>query len=107
VRYDEDLKMPAWLEILLAVAGTLNLVGFIVWIIKTLFELKGRLDLIEASLAGIKNTCEVSINRVMAECKFCDADKREMFNTLKRLDRVNVAVATKMGIDLSEFNTGV
>ncbi len=36
--------MPAWLEILLAVAGTLNLVGFIVWIIKTLFELKGRLD---------------------------------------------------------------
>ena len=85
--------MPEWLTILLAVAGTLNVVGFIVWLVKSIYELKGRLELIEAAQDNIQKSCVL-----------CDADKREMFRTLKRLDRVNAAIAAKMNIDLSQFN---
>ena len=87
--------MPEWLTILLAVAGTLNVVGLVSWLVKTVFDLRSRIALLEAAL-----------RKISEECSFCKEDKREIFGTLKRLDRTLVAIATKMGIDLSEFNGG-
>jgi hypothetical protein len=86
-------KMPEWLTILLAVAGTLNVVGFVVWMVKSIYELKSRMGLLEAAQASIQKSCVL-----------CDSDKREMFRTLKRLDRVNAAIAAKMNIDLSQYD---
>ena len=86
--------MPDWLTVLLAVAGTLNVVGFVAWMVKIIHELKGRMGLLEAAQASVQRACVL-----------CDSDKREMFRTLKRLDRVNAAIAVKMNIDLSQFNT--
>lgn len=86
--------MPEWLTILLAICGALNVIGFVAWIVKMVYEIKNRLSLVEKSQASLKDGC-----------KMCDEDKREMFRTLKRLDRVNVAIATKLDIDLSKLNT--
>jgi len=84
--------MPAWLEIVLGLAGGLNIVGLASWAVKSIYDLRARIGLVEASVAAIRQTCVL-----------CDSDKREIFHTLKRLDRVCVALATKMGIELKDY----
>jgi hypothetical protein len=85
--------MPGWLEVLLGIAGGLNIVGLASWAVKSIYDLRARIGLVEASVASIRQSCVL-----------CDSDKREIFHTLKRLDRVCVALATKMGIDMSEYS---
>ena len=85
--------MPVWLEILLACLGMLNVVGCVAWVVKSIFEMKASIGLLDAAVKSISEGCT-----------FCTGDKKELFVRMGRLERVNVAIATKMGIDLSEYN---
>lgn len=85
--------MPVWVQILLACLGTLNVVGWVTWVVKSVFELKASVGLLQAAVKNIDEGCT-----------FCTGDKKELFQRMGRLERVNVAIATKMGIDLSAYN---
>ena len=110
--------MPPWLEVVLGICGGLNVIGLVVWIVKTIYELKATDMMLTKAVADISTNCSLRKTETskMAEslrndtAKIANDLRREtrdtmtkIFSTLESLQKVTTALAMKAGVKVSDY----
>ena len=110
--------MPDWLEVILGIAGGLNVVGLVVWIVATIYDLKASVLMLAERVSQITTNCGIRKAETTAAAsdlrtetaaiadrlrKQLDDTMTHVFQALTLLQKTTSALAAKAGIHPADY----